>query len=291
MSSSVRPSGPGQDQRLDDRRVEVAVGLGEVGERAVGDRLVLQRQAERALEVRVDVAELERRARVAAGPGGSSSVLPSSVMSKHSRSVAASASWRGGVAGEPADEAVRREDHQARVLERDEVHQDVAVLALAADLVGVDARGLVAVVPVGDQQLGGRRARPGRRRSRSGSATRQRRLTRALGVGLLAERARRSRRAAASAAQAAPGGVAVEREDRGEVGLRRAREPQAVLLRARVRALVRADAPGAVLLDAHAREEAVARADRAVGPRVLLRERPDRGLVVADDRAGLAATR
>ena len=46
------------------------------------------------------------------------------------------------------------EDGQARVGQRAEEHQHVAVLALAADLVGVDARGLVAVVAVGDQQLG-----------------------------------------------------------------------------------------------------------------------------------------
>ena len=46
------------------------------------------------------------------------------------------------------------EDGQARVLERDEAHQRVAVRALAADLVGVGAGGLVAVVAVGDQQLG-----------------------------------------------------------------------------------------------------------------------------------------
>ena len=42
-------------------------------------------------------------------------------------------------------------------------HQHVAVLALAADLVGVDAGGLVAVVAVGDQELGvGERALKGR---------------------------------------------------------------------------------------------------------------------------------
>ena len=40
------------------------------------------------------------------------------------------------------------------VLQRDEAHERVAVRAFAADLVGVDAGGLVAVVPVGDQKLG-----------------------------------------------------------------------------------------------------------------------------------------
>ena len=42
---------------------------------------------------------------------------------------------------------------QARVLQRDQAHEHVAVAALAADLLGVHARGLVAVVAVGDQQL------------------------------------------------------------------------------------------------------------------------------------------
>ena len=52
------------------------------------------------------------------------------------------------------DQAMGREDGQAFVLQGDEAHQHVAVVALAADLVGVDARGLVAMVAVGDQQLG-----------------------------------------------------------------------------------------------------------------------------------------
>ena len=48
---------------------------------------------------------------------------------------------------------------QAGVLERDEAHEDVAVLALAADLLGVRLHRLVAVVAVGDQQLGVARRR------------------------------------------------------------------------------------------------------------------------------------
>ena len=59
----------------------------------------------------------------------------------------------GGIA-EVGEEAVVAEDGEARVLERDERHQRVAVLALAADLVGVGARGLVAVVAVRDEELG-----------------------------------------------------------------------------------------------------------------------------------------
>ena len=53
-----------------------------------------------------------------------------------------------------ADEAVGGEDRESLVLQGDQAHEHVAVLALAADLLGVDARGLVAVVAVGDEQLG-----------------------------------------------------------------------------------------------------------------------------------------
>ena len=77
--------------------------------------------------------------------------------------------------------------------------------------------------------------------------------------------------------------VVVEAEDRGEVRARRARETQPVLLRARVRALVRADPARAVVLDLDAREDAVARARLPVGARVVLRERPQRGRLVAHD--------
>jgi len=52
-----------------------------------------------------------------------------------------------------------------------------------------------------------------------------------------------------------------------------------------VRALVRADAPGAILLDAHPGEEAPARAQLAVGPAVALLERPQRRFRVAHQHA------
>jgi len=45
------------------------------------------------------------------------------------------------------------EDGQAGIFERHQAHQHVAVRSLAADLVGVDPGGLVAVVTVGDQEL------------------------------------------------------------------------------------------------------------------------------------------
>ena len=58
-----------------------------------------------------------------------------------------------GAHGQP----VGREDGQAVVLQRDEAHQHVVGARL---LLLVDARGLVAVMAVGDQQLGAAPARP-----------------------------------------------------------------------------------------------------------------------------------
>ena len=46
------------------------------------------------------------------------------------------------------------EDGEAGIIEAGQRHQRVVVRALAADLVAVGAGGLVAVVAVGDQQLG-----------------------------------------------------------------------------------------------------------------------------------------
>ena len=118
----------------------------------------------------------------------------------------------------------------------------------------------------------------------SGSVTRQRRLR----VPSASVTSPKGSSCVGRCFERAPGGqlrVGVQREDRREVGLRGAREAQAVGLRAGVRALVRADRAGAVVLDAHAGEEAVAREAAAVGGGVVLDERPDRGLVVVDDRA------
>ena len=140
------------------------------GERGVGDRLVSQGQPQRPRCV--EVAELERPV-----PGRRRELRRARQLRRRSRarSPAASASLPRGV--QAAHEAVRGEHGQARVLERDEAHQHVAVLALAADLLGVDARRLVAVVAVGDQQLDVARAPPAPRRSPSASATRHSRCT------------------------------------------------------------------------------------------------------------------
>src|SRR4051812_14778007 len=53
-----------QDERLEDRGVQAPVGRGLVGERAIGDRLVLERQPERPPEVAVEVPHRQRPAPV-----------------------------------------------------------------------------------------------------------------------------------------------------------------------------------------------------------------------------------
>ena len=184
---------------------------------------------------------------------------------------------------EPADEAMRGEHRQPGILQRDQAHEDVPVLALAADL--------LARRPAWSRNGGGRRrsaARrrawpPARRRSPRGSATRHRRCVVPSRVGDLAPRRLRGGRL-----QRRPGGlgrVGVQREDRGDVRARRARQPQPVLLRPGVRALVRAHPPGAVLLDPHPAEEPAPGQRAPVGPGVVLRVRPDRRLGVAHERA------
>ena len=182
--------------------------------------------------------------------------------------------------GEAGQQPVGGEDGEAGVLERDQAHQHVAMAALAADLVRVDARGLVAVMAVGDQQLGVAQ--------RVGDLGRGVLLRHApepvLGAVLVGHVA--PRHAFGVGGHRAPRGagrVVVEREDGGEVRPRRAREPQAVLPRPRVGALVGPDAPRAVVLDTHAREEPAAGVGVAVGAAVVLRERPQRRRGVAHE--------
>src|SRR3954449_7673408 len=127
--SGSPPAGRGgalEDQRLEDRGVEPAERLGLALEGAVGDRLVLERQAERALEERVDVAHLERAVAVGRAQLGmldrrDLEALPQ----RHGERLLR-------VPRRLTDQAMRGEDGEAGVLERDEAHEHVAVLALAA---------------------------------------------------------------------------------------------------------------------------------------------------------------
>ena len=171
---------------------------------------------------------------------------------------------------------------QARIVERHQEHQHVAVLPLAADLVGIRPRGLVAVVPIRDQQLRVRE-RGLERGDLLGVGHSPEGVARALSVGRLGKRlpvhglAERLRGRAA--------GIGEEAEDGGEVRARRPREPEPVLLRSRMGPLVRPNPTRAVVLHAHACEEPPARAGAAVRRRVVLPERPDGGLVLLDENS------
>ncbi len=152
------------------------------------------------------------------------------------------------------------------------------MVALAADLVGVGLHRLVAVMPVGDQQLGvGGGRLDGCDRLRVGHAPQP--VAGAVAIGDVGPRL-----SGGGGLERRPGRalrVREEGEDRRDVRARRARQPQAVLLRAGVGALVRAHPAGTVALDTDAAEEAAARTSDAVGPGVLLGVRPDRRLRIA----------
>ncbi len=62
-------------------------------------------------------------------------------------------------------------------------------------------------------------------------------------------------------------------------------QAQTILLGAGLRALVRADESGAVVGDPNAAEEAPAGVPRAVGPLVLLLQRPERLLAIGGEDA------
>ena len=134
------------------------------------------------------------------------------------------------------------------------------------------------MVAVGDQQLGVRQ-RGLHVRDRVRVADPPQAVDGPVVVGDLAprrgvrERAKRRPRCAAR--------VVVQREDGGEVGASGAHQPQAVLLRGGVGALVRPDRAGPVVGDPHPAEEAVAHALAAVRGAVGLGQRPQRGLAVA----------
>ena len=184
-----------------------------------------------------------------------------------------------GVGVEVAEHAVRAEDRQAGVIERDQAHERVAMGPLAADLVGVGERRLVAVVTVGDQELGVGQL-GGDRLVDSGIGDPPDAMHRAVGVGDLTPGF-----VAEPGLDVAPRVPGVKGEDRRQVVAGGPGEPQAILLRAGLGSLVGADQAGAVLGHPHPGEEPVARTTVAIGALVVLCQRPDRGLPVGREHA------
>ena len=176
------------------------------------------------------------------------------------------------------------EDAEARVFQRDEVHQYESVGAVAADLVGVDASRFVAVVAVGDQQLG-RVKRLAKRGLGVKVVDSPEAVDGSVVVGLLSVRLALclggDRRAGGA------GRIGVERKDRRQVGLGCTRQTETVLLWARVRALMGANLAGPVFLDLDCGKETRARAATTVGREVVLSQDPERWFVVSHQRASL----
>ena len=173
------------------------------------------------------------------------------------------------------------EHREPGILQSHQAHQHVAMRALAADLLGVRARGLVAMVAVGDQQLGGLR-RAGDLGDRPGSPTRHSRLT-VWSSSVACPQAVRCLGDALDGAGDRAGRVIEQGEDRGEVRPGGPGQLEPVLLRSRVRPLVRPDPAGPVVLHAHAREKPASPAGAAIRAGVVLLEHPDGGLLVAHD--------
>ncbi len=171
-------------------------------------------------------------------------------------------------------------DREAGVVEAGQRHQRVVVIALAADLVAVGDRGLVAMVTVGDQQL-----RIGKQRGNFFVQLRQAPDPghRAGSVGCfppgLFDRGLLGNHR--------PGVDCAQREDRREVAARRPHQFEPVLLGAGQGALVGQDRAAVEVLNPDADEDAVADVGAAVGPGVFLLHRPDRRLGVLDQRTGL----
>ena len=184
---------------------------------------------------------------------------------------------------------MRGEHRQSGILERDQAHEHVAVRTLAADFLGVDACGLVAMVAVGYEQLG-----VGECVVDSGDrfcvVDAPDAVDGAVVVGRLAPGCGRGG-CVREHAGCGSGRVVVEREDRGEVGFRRPGEVQPVLLRAGVGPLVGSDPSRPIVLHAHAREKPGTPTDLPVGPRVVLLDRPKRGSLVLNDHSLVAPRR
>jgi hypothetical protein len=171
------------------------------------------------------------------------------------------------------------EHRHARVIEGDQAHQRVVVRPFAADLLGVDPSGLVAVVPVGDQELGiGELA--GDRLVDGGIVNPPHAVLGSLVVGDLSPWLR-----VQGGLDVPPGVAGVQGEDRGEVVAGGAREPQAVLLGSRLGALVRAHQARTVRRHPHPREESAALVPPPVRAGELLGQRPDRLVAIGAEDA------
>src|SRR4051794_24679939 len=130
--------------------------------------------------------------------------------------------------------------------------------SVAPDLVGVYPRGLVAVVAVRDQELGMREGfAHGGVDLRVGDPPDA--VDGPVGIGRLAPGI-----IAGARFHGRPGVAGMQGEDRREVVPGRPGEPQAVLLRARLRALVGTDLAGAVIGDANPGEQAASLPSDAV---------------------------
>src|SRR5664279_1215703 len=177
---------------------------------------------------------------------------------------------------------MRGKHRQPGILQRDKAHEDVAVLALAAQLLGVGVHGLVAMVAVRNQQL--RVARGSLdRRDHTGVGDAPQAVAGAVLVCDVAPWPLLGRRR-----ERLPGGagrVGEQREDGGDVRPRGPGETQPILLRAGVGALVRTHAPGTVVLDPHPAEEAAARAREPVRAGVVLSVGPQCRLAVPEERS------
>jgi hypothetical protein len=180
---------------------------------------------------------------------------------------------------EVVKQAVGGEHAQARIFERDEAGEGETgiVVGAGADLVGVGAGGLVAVVSVGDQQLRAveRRGDPGVNR---GIGDRPGTVDGPVGVGDLAER-----RFGEGDREVAPGVAGMEHEDRGEVVLGGPGQTEAVLLRTGLGPLVGADQPRPVGGHGDSGDEPAPGLPGAIRRGVVLLQRPDRRLGVLDE--------
>ena len=275
MSSCAQACRVFEEELLQRRRVEPPVGLRAVPQRRLEQLRVLGAQPPGLQVVGVHVPEAARRVAIV----GHQLVLTD--LTQLEAGFCRVADPLALFVVQVLQQAVRREDRQAGVLERDQRHQHVVGGAAGSQLpllARVGHRGLVAVMAVGDQQLAlGQLVRD--RLMDAGVSDAPDAVGRPLGVGELAPGLARSgwlyRR---------PGVAGIQGEDGGEVVLRRPGQTQPVLLRPRLGALVRPYSL-AVLRQPHPRQEPTTGHLPPIGRRVVLGQRPDRPLSVLHERA------